>query len=516
VSLRRTAEGVNGRVTAGAHGWEPHRVSTPEILPRVALRPRWGAPSSPWRPALLGHNTVWCRGGLGVWNEREGRPDPAVLAAVRALRPGAIRLPGGTRAMRWRFDETLGPRAVRRPQCDPFRGVWDDTGYGLHEALDFADSVGAPVSLVAPWVDGTPERTAAMVAYALGDPSDARRLGVDVHGRDWGRAGDWARSRVRSGREAPWDVRWLEVGIEPYLGLPAGPDDACDRPGRFRQCEQWIDGRAVPTTAARYAEGLRRTADLVRPIAPSLKMGAAAAGGLFDDEDPRTEVGAADREAGDPLPWNPTLVRDAGDAFDFWCAHTYVVEPTDARSRLGARTGQTLDALRALDGRACAVTEHGFFLGADTLRNAMASIDVVLACAARDALFAARHLLIEDDPDGPFATCAALLGPTRRLTPAYRATRMAVEALAGDRIACEGALVTIERDRLGAVFTVLAGADVTLALPPGRWRGELRVLGDRDLDAREPSLDVRAVECEGALGATIPHPAVVSVTLHRA
>jgi hypothetical protein len=251
-------------------------------------------------------------------------------------------------------------------------------------------------------------------------------------------------------------------------------------------------------------------------VAPALSIGAAAAGGLFDDEDPRTEVGAADREAGHDAPWNATIAREAGGAFDFWCVHTYVVEPTDARSRLGARVRRTLDALRAVDGRACAVTEHGFFLGADTLRNALASIDVALACDERGALFAARHLLIEDDPSGPFATCAALLGPERTETPAYHATRMAAEALSGRRVPCEGALVTAEHDALAAVFTVHEGATVALALPAGRWRGEVQRLTAPDLDAREVTPTRTAVEAEEELVVTVRHPAVVRITLRRA
>jgi hypothetical protein len=487
--------------------------ATPEGV--YALRPRWDEPGRAWRGELLGHNTVWCRGGLGAWDEREREVNPEVLEATRAMRPGALRLPGGTRAMRWRFDETLGPVDARRAQCDPFRGVWDATTYGLREAMTFATLAGARVALVAPWVDGSPEATAAMVAYVRGDPSCVVPLGVDAHGRDWGVAGDWAARRVRGGREAPWDAPWLEVGNEPYLPLPVGPDDACGRPGRFRQCEQWILGRAVPTTARRYADALRRTADLVRAVDPSMRIGAAALGGLFDDEDPRDAVAATDAEEGSAAPWNPTLRALAGDAFDFWCAHVYVVEPTEARSRLAARVDATLAALGEIDGRPCALTEHGFFLGADTLRNAIASAQVVAVCAARDALYAARHLLLEDDPTGPFASCAAILGPDRRRTPAWHATRMIAEALEGRVVPCAGAVASAAEGTIGLALGARHAGLARIALPPGRWRGEASVLSDHNVDAREVAPARTEVQASGELRVPLPGPSVLAVTLRR-
>lgn len=480
-----------------------------------SLQPRWDEPGAPWRAELLGHNTVWCRGGLGVWDERAQEVNPDVLEATRALRPGVLRLPGGTRAMRWRFDETLGPVAARRAQCDPFRGAWDATSYGLHEAMEFATRAGARVALVAPWVDGSPEATAAMVAYVRGDPSCAARLGVDAHGRDWGVAGDWAARRARGGREAPWDAPWLEVGNEPYLPLPVGPEDVCGRPGRFRQCEQWVHGRAVPTTARRYAEALRRTADLVRAVDPSMRIGAAALGGLFDDEDPRDAVAATDAEEGSDAPWNPTLCALAGDAFDFWCAHVYVVEPTEARSRLSDRVDATLAALAAVDARPCALTEHGFFLGADTLRNAVASAQVLAVCAARDALYAARHLLIEDDPTGPFASCAAILGPDRRRTPAWHATRMIAEVLAGRVVPCDGAVATVADGAIALAVGARHGGLARVALPPGVWQGEAKVLCDNDIDAREVAPTRLAVRASGELQVTLPGPSVLALSLRR-
>lgn len=478
----------------------------------MEITPRWDETGPVWSRRLLGHNTVWCRGGLGVWDEANARFVPAVLDAVRALRPGVLRFPGGTRAMRWRFDETLGPRDARRPQCDTFRGVRDATGYGLAEGLAFAEALGAEVALVAPWVDGSPEATAALVAYACGDPGATLALGVDEHGRDWGTAGAWAARRVADGHEAPYPVALLEVGNEPYLGLPVGPERSCERDAPFRQCERWVAGRAVPTTAVLYAAALRATSALVREIAPGLRIGAAAAGGLFEHEDARREVGAADAEAGTHDPWNLRLLADAGDAFDLWVAHPYVIEPTDARLRLGARVAKCLGELRALDARPVAVTEYGFMFGGDTVRNAVASVDAVRAAAEHGAAFALRHLLIEDDPGGPFATSALVLGPDRRRTPAWHATRLLAETLGGRRVPVEGALACRDGGRLGVVTACADGVALSVRLPPGRWRAAVTTATGADLDAREVTVASWERAVEGALDLDAAGPAVLAAS----
>ena len=134
-----------------------------------------------------------------------------VDALVTQLRPGVLRFPGGSRAMLYHFDETVGPYADRKPQCDTFTGELDATTWGMDEALQYAEQHGAAVTLVTPWGDGTPERAAAMVAYANATTSSTTAIGVDANGRDWGTAADWAARRAANGYPAPYGVPFVRV-----------------------------------------------------------------------------------------------------------------------------------------------------------------------------------------------------------------------------------------------------------------------------------------------------------------
>jgi hypothetical protein len=420
-------------------------------------------------PLLFGHNAVWCRDGLGLQ-----RPD--AIVAARELRPGILRFPGGTRAMCWHFDQTIG--SERTPQLDPFRGVRDATRYGIDEGLDVAEQLGAEVTLVAPWVEGSPQETAALVAYVSGKHDVA--IGVDARGRDWGRARDWIERRGRPARP----VRFLEIGNEPYLGLRIGPTD-------FRQCEQF----GVPTTARLYAEAVVETSRLVRAIDPDVKIGACAIGGLFDHEDPETAIGAADDELGTHDPWNPRLLGLAGHAFDHWILHPYVVEPTDARLHLGERIRRNVRALRNLDPlRPIAITEHGFLLGGDTMMNALVSIDVLRVAIEERLLMALRHLLIEDDPSGPFANAAAILGPELTRTPAWHATKLATALIGLHHVESEQGVVRSIVTREGASLLYRLDRGEPIEVPA---RGRCTLLRAESLESR--SCSIEEIEATGSV-----------------
>ena len=147
------------------------------LRPAGAVTPDWSQTLGPLTPRSFGHNTVWVRGGLGLWDEATETFRPEVVDLVQALRPGVLRFPGGTRAMLYHFAGAIGPRPGRTPQCDPYTGEFDPTGYGPDEFLQLATQLGAEVTLVSPWVDGTPEEAAALVAYVNADPAAVRAGG---------------------------------------------------------------------------------------------------------------------------------------------------------------------------------------------------------------------------------------------------------------------------------------------------------------------------------------------------
>jgi hypothetical protein len=213
--------------------------------PLDTVRPDWDGDLGPVSPLHFGQNAVWVRDGLGLWDGSATPPGPdaAVLGLVAGLRPGVLRFPGGTRAMRYHFAGAIGPLAARTPQCDTFTGRADPTGYGLDEFLGVAARVGAEVTLVSPWNDAPPEEAAALVAYVNADPGSTAPIG---DGTTWGTAGDWARRRAANGHPDPYGVKFLEIGNEQYLIIPTPPETSCGRPfpfcpasaGRRRGCRR--------------------------------------------------------------------------------------------------------------------------------------------------------------------------------------------------------------------------------------------------------------------------------------
>ncbi|MEO7092777.1 MAG: hypothetical protein ABI175_05970 [Polyangiales bacterium] len=454
----------------------------------VGLAPAWSDGGRAFSRRALGHNAVWSRGGLGLWDEATGAPRPDVLSLVKAVSPGVLRFPGGTRAMRYHFDEAIGPKAARKPQCDPFKGTTDGTTYGLDEALPLAAEVGAEVTLVAPWVDGTPQEAAALVAYVNADASSTVPIGVDDNGKDWGNAGRWGAQRASNGHAASWAVGFLEIGNEPYLELRAGPiAGSCGRATQFKQDERWVKGVAIPTTAQDHAAQVKKTGDLVHAVDPAMKIGASAYSSFDGVSDAAKEIGELDRKMGSSDAWNARLVEGAGDSFDFFVLHPYDFSGKDSRLQLGERLRKTVHDLRRLaPGKAIAVTEFGFLLGGDTLMNAVVAADFVRIATEEQLLMSLRHILIEDDETGPFASSAAILGPEHATQPGFHVMKQLASTLQTTSVPVATSIPDVTafatRDAAGVTLAIVLldrRADTgdekpvafDVALPEGRYVG---------------------------------------------
>jgi hypothetical protein len=503
--------------------------SQAKSTPPHTLAPAWDSPvPKAIRPQHFGHNAVWSRGGLGIWDEAARAPSSEMLALLHDLHPGALRFPGGTRAMRYHFDGAIGAYDARTPQCDVFTGATDATTYGLREFLSLAEDLHADVTLVAPWADGSPQRTAAMVAYASAAAATNAKLGIDADGKDWGTATDWTYRRFMDGRAQPWNVSMIEIGNEPYLDLAVGPSSSCGRPSQFRQDERWEQGVAIPTTARDYALQLNATASLVRAVNPSIKIGAAAYSSYDGTSDAAKEVGDVDRmQFGDA--WNARLVSDASDAFDVFVLHPYDLTFTDARVQLGARLEKTIRDLSALaPSKGIAITEFGFLGGGDTMMNVVASADIVRVGIEAGALMVLRHVLVEDNPDEPFANSAAILGPSHTRQPSYwlmqlLATKLAglvvptnevapdIEALATTTLSSGGVAVLLVDRRVDAA----GPTDIALALPAGAMRGTLHILHADALSSNAVVIDEKEISTNGSLSLTLPPNGVAVVALER-
>jgi hypothetical protein len=181
-------------------------------------------------------------------------------------------------------------------------------------------------------------------------------------------AGDWAARRAANGHPEPYDVEFLEVGNEPYLAFPIAPPGSFGLPGVLTQAQRFVRGVPIPTTAADYAAQAKLTADLVHAVDPTIRVGAAAMTTILGRTDARTAVSDVDRLLGTNDPWNPRLLREAGDAIDFLVVHPYNLGLPPGSLDLGEDLRLTIRELRALDpDEPIVVTEFGTVLLGESL-----------------------------------------------------------------------------------------------------------------------------------------------------
>jgi hypothetical protein len=419
--------------------------------------------------------------------------------------------------MLYHFDEAIGPYADRKPQCDTFTGALDGTTWGMDEALQYAEQHGAAVTLVTPWGDGTPERAAAMVAYANATTASTFVIGIDANGRDWGAASDWASRRAANGHAAPYGVPLVEIGNEQYLSLRPGTD-VCGTDRPFAQNERLENGVYIPSTARDVAQQVSKTARLIKQIDPAIRVGAPALTDVLGVEmDPATAISDADRSLATGDAWNPTLLALAGADFDFFVLHIYDFSSTPDRVRLADQLAQTIDAIQALGGtQAFAVTEFGTLYDGDTQLNALISADFVRVAAERGVLANLRHILIEDQPSGLFATSAAILGDTHLQTPGYYAMAALAEALQPVAVGWSSPEPEIEvlatRDAatqtlgIAVIDRRLAQTPIELALPlpPGAWHGTQTIESAASLTSPDVTVDQTNTDANGTIRFTLP------------
>jgi hypothetical protein len=455
----------------------------------LALAPPWASSGIAVSADVFGHNTVWSQGGLGLWDDAAHAAVPLAVDETAALSPGLLRFPGGTRAMRYHFADARGSN--RMPECDPFKGTFDATGYGPDEFLALAATLGADVTWVAPWVDGSPEESARIAAFVAGTPA----------------------------------VKFLEIGNEPYLGLPAGPSTgSCGRPSQFVQDERWVGDTRIATTAADYAAQVAATAKLVRAAAPSLLIGAAATSQYDGSTDAMTAVGDIDAAAGGD-PWNARLLADARDGFDFFILHPYdFTVDDDARIRLAERARKTVHDLRAAaPEKQVAITEYGLLFGGGTLLNALVTADMTRMAIEEQLLMSVRHILIETDGTGPFADSAAI-GPQLEKKPGYFASqllrRLQPIALPVGDVVADGTLVALaSRDAASLHLAVVIidrrtddgpARELRLSLPHGRFAVTASTLTAATLAATSVEVtDADLGRASGSVHVTVPAHALV-------
>src|SRR5215204_2372514 len=120
-----------------------------------------------------------------------------VLQAVRRLKPGTIRWPGGCFVSGYHWQDGVGP--TRTTAYDKAWGVEDSNLFGTDEFVAFCRKVGAEPYICTNAGTGTPEEMAGWLEYCNLDE-----------------AGAWARLRIEGGSIGPHDVRYWSIGNENY------------------------------------------------------------------------------------------------------------------------------------------------------------------------------------------------------------------------------------------------------------------------------------------------------------
>lgn len=481
----------------------------------------------------FGHNTVWSDWGLGIWDENNPtQPNPEVIDWVADVQPGVLRFPGGTRTLTYDFRKAIGPHTNRQKQLDPFEGVVEEnlTLYGYGEFFQLLDQIEARVgqrplaTVTTPWTIGTPEHTAALVAYLNGRVGDMTPIsdGPDANDEHWMDVNHWAQQRHEHGHLEPYGVQFLEIGNEQYLQLSGGT-------AKFNQAEQWWPQNPFPdppkspenpspTTIEAYATQVKRTAELIRRFDPNIKIGAQTYSSIiFGNNKINKWVSENDKKHGNKKPWNPTLVEIAGDSIDFLVVHAYRI-PIVNRLRLMTETVEgILDQLKEISDLPVAITEYGFYKMGDRLRNAIVTADMIRLGIERNLEMLLRHIIIERS-NNDFAN-SGMIRLNREVsdewyrTPAWYAMEMLAKGMLPEALPTKGqeklitALATRDQQNSNKVTVLVIGRAlargtqyVEFNLPDGNWHGSVKTLTGRRIDADHKDLAITALPIEPANG----------------
>jgi alpha-L-arabinofuranosidase len=260
-------------------------------------------------------------------------------------------------------------------------GGYDNT-YGIVEHMKMVNSLGAEALITVNYLtrlngagavtqgditsdplpsnDQRIKRAQALVAFCNGRTADTRSLGPDANGNDWYTVGHWARRRAALGFPQPFDVRFWQVGNEPYydIWIKTGPNPT-----------DYTKAFDAPL-AAKYGKHFNVFAQKMKEVDPKIRVGAA---GMR----PNQISGTNDGENWDA--WNRDVLIGTQDNLDFFSIHPYYPDAsgsndpawfkaimagaTQALTDLRTIRKDYIDAFAALRFRniGLALTEYGFW-----------------------------------------------------------------------------------------------------------------------------------------------------------
>ncbi len=205
-------------------------------------------------PLWLGQNMEWVWKGQGLFEEDGSGAKPGVVELIKAMTPGLIRYPGGSLANTFRWANSIGPLAQRRPVTNFFEKTGEVPLLGFDDFMKFTQEVGARGAMITVncnlWPgkredSGTAQEAAAWVAYANAKIGAAPvAIGMDARGEDWRDSQYWAKQRAANGHPEPYDVMYWEIGNEVYAseqGAGLTPDTYAARVVEFSRLMKQVD-----------------------------------------------------------------------------------------------------------------------------------------------------------------------------------------------------------------------------------------------------------------------------------
>ena len=151
-----------------------------------------------------------------LWKGQRLRADIAQayadLGATHVRIPGGNDVEGHNYASRFQWDQSIGPCPSRPGRKGSWVG-WNTEAFGLHEYLDFVESIGAEAVLgvyagysldgsLAPDMSAVTKSTVNELHYITDDASSGSK---------------WAKLRAQNGRSQPWKLNLIEIRNEDNL-----------------------------------------------------------------------------------------------------------------------------------------------------------------------------------------------------------------------------------------------------------------------------------------------------------
>jgi len=247
---------------------------------------RVGGTPRPFNRLLLGTNAP-------AWIGSDKLAGAQFQQRIRDLGTTLLRMPGGSWSSSY---DWLACENRDSTTCQHLSGA---------RPSDYVGILGA-TGVAGMWTvnfNGTAQEAAALVAFFNGAVDDARVIGVDRNGVDWGTVGKWATLRTANGHPNPQPVKYWEVGNEVFGAKPerapgcseGGWEDVWTCDG-----EEYVHGNSEHDGYLQFREAMRA-------VDPTISVGADGIGG--------------DQSAWD---WfGAKVIVDAGDAIDFYIVHDY-------------------------------------------------------------------------------------------------------------------------------------------------------------------------------------------------